>query len=153
MASTTARRVALMSIHPEYAEKLLSGSKRVEFRRAGPKERVDRLLVYATRPIGALVGILEIIESIRATPRQLWRDFGPVGGIEKKAFFTYFSGSATGSALVVGRVWRLGCAVGLEQAGLSDRAPQSFRYVEDALLAKLGALWSDPVGRPTRHCT
>jgi len=150
MASTTARRVALMSIHPEYAEKLLSGSKRVEFRRAGPKERVDRLLVYATRPIGALVGILEIVKSIRATPLELWREFGPVGGIEKKAFFTYFSGSATGSALIVGRVWRLGCAVGLEQAGLRDRAPQSFCYVEDSLLARLGALSDYRAGRPRR---
>lgn len=139
MAEPTAARVALMSIKPEYAEKLLSGLKRVEFRRSGPKARVERILVYATQPVGALVGILEVVATERATPQKLWRRYGAVGGIDRSAFFAYFDGTEAGDALLVGRVWRLETPVSLEEAGLAPKAPQSFRYVESAFVSQLEA--------------
>jgi predicted transcriptional regulator len=138
MADSSARRVALMSIKPEYAEKLLSGAKRVEFRRAGPKGPVELILIYATQPIGALVGVLEVTRVDRGSPDELWRNFGSVGGIEHSAFFSYFSGASAGDALVVGQAWRLNVPVRLESAGLDARPPQSFRYVDDDVLGTLG---------------
>jgi predicted transcriptional regulator len=140
MADTSNRRVALMSIKPEYAERLLSGSKQVEFRRTGPKEVVRWILVYATQPIGALVGVLEVAAANRATPQKLWSDFGSVGGIEKAAFFSYFAGAVSGEALVVSRALRLNEPVRLEDAGLPIRPPQSFRYVDASILSTLGVV-------------
>lgn len=130
-----------MSIRPEYAERLLSGSKRVEFRRSGPKAGIGKILVYATQPVGALVGVLEVVRIQRAAPDVLWKTFNGVSGIERDAFFRYFDGVDVGDALVIGRVWRLMTPVGLLAAGLNPRAPQSFCYVDSELPGRLlGAL-------------
>lgn len=137
MVGPTTERVALMSIKPEYAQKLLSGTKRVEFRRMAPREHVGRVLVYATQPVGALVGILEITGVERASPDQLWRKYRSVAGIAKGKFFEYFHGVEEGDALVVGRVWALTRLVALGSAGLDSRPPQSFRYVDGDVLGKL----------------
>lgn len=137
LAHAGARRVALMSIRSEYAERLLAGTKRVEFRRRGPKEDIDQILVYATMPVGALVGVLEVVRTERAAPEVLWNAFRGVSGIEEDAFFRYFEGVDVGDALVIGRVWRLKFPVALPAAGLSPRAPHSFCYVDSDLPERL----------------
>lgn len=135
-----------MSIKPEYAEKLLSGAKRVEFRRAGPKGPVELILIYATQPVGALVGVLKVTRVDRGPPAELWRNFASVGGIEHSDFFSYFSGATVGDALVVGQAWRLDAPVRLESAGLDARPPQSFRYVNADVLRNLGMSMVLPSG-------
>ena len=58
MDTPAAGRVAVMSIHPRYAEAILSGQKRVEFRKRRLAPDVTTVLVYATQPVGVLVGRL-----------------------------------------------------------------------------------------------
>lgn len=130
MGSSTASAVALMSIHPEYAEALLSGSKKVEFRRLAPKEKVGYVVVYATKPVGAILGVLQIDSVERDSPERLWARYRDVGGISFDGFFQYFDGCAQGSALVVKQAWRCKAPMDLHGLGLAGKAPQSFKYLD-----------------------
>jgi predicted transcriptional regulator len=107
-----------MSIHPEYAEALLSGAKKVEFRRVAPKADVGYVVVYATMPIGAILGILRVDFVDHDSPTRLWRRHGGVGGISNQDFFRYFEG-------------RCKSPLPLASVGLSDKPPQSFMYLDD----------------------
>lgn len=137
MAREPVSGIALISIRPKYTEKLLSGVKRVEFRRCGPRAEVDRLLVYATLPVGGLVGILEVVSVVRAAPGRLWEEYGLIGGIDRDSFFSYFEGAKFGDALVIGKVWRFDSPVPLEESGAARRAPQSFQYVDSDIVNRL----------------
>lgn len=138
MDKTEADRVALMSIHPEFADALFSGQKVVEFRRVAPRSQISHIVVYATKPVGAVIGVLEVERVERQSPERLWRSFGKVGGIDKARFFEYFAGAIEGAALVVRRAQRLTKPVGLSQRGLPSRPPQSFAYLSDEAVGALG---------------
>ncbi len=60
MASAAIGRVALFSIHPQYAEAILAGTKSVEFRRTPLADDVTHVVVYATAPTKMVVGIFEV---------------------------------------------------------------------------------------------
>ena len=47
---------AILSIHPEYAYKILSGEKTHELRKVLFKKPVTHVLVYATAPISKVIG-------------------------------------------------------------------------------------------------
>ena len=65
---------ALLSVKPEYAEKILSGEKIYEFRRRIFKRKdVDILVIYATRPQCRVVADAIELRSVRrfGRPRTL----------------------------------------------------------------------------------
>ncbi|MBI1313584.1 ASCH domain-containing protein [bacterium] len=122
--------VALLSIRPEYAEAILNGSKRVEFRRTRFTRDVSFVVIYATQPVGKVVGWFEV-ETIKAdSPARLWSEFCDCGGISKSQFLAYYDGSDTGYAIRVRHAHRLPRARQLKSAAGLDRAPQSFAYLE-----------------------
>lgn len=47
---------AIFSIHPQFADLILSGEKKFEFRRIPAKRDIDKILIYATAPVCAVVG-------------------------------------------------------------------------------------------------
>ena len=138
MGSSTGSAVALMSIHPEYAEALLSGSKKVEFRRLAPKEEVGYVVVYATKPVGAILGVLQIDSVERDSPERLWARYRDVGGISFDGFFQYFDGCAQGSALVVKQAWR--CKAPMDLHGVGLAWPGSSAKLQAQLLKAIASM-------------
>ena len=45
----------LLSIKPEFAEKILNGAKRYEFRKQAFAQPVEAVVLYATKPVGKIV--------------------------------------------------------------------------------------------------
>ena len=62
----------LMPIHPEYVERIFDGTKRFEFRRRLAGKPVPRIIVYATAPVSAVVGEVELLGMLSAPPDELW---------------------------------------------------------------------------------
>ena len=118
-----------MSIRPEFASRLLSGEKRVEFRRRPAARNVTHILIYATSPVCAVVGVAEIERLEHGTPANLWRAFRSVGGIGRADFFDYFANVDRGCAYVVRRIWPCTSPIPLGRKGLPATAPQAFQYV------------------------
>lgn len=52
-------KTIIISIHPEYAEKILTGEKTYELRTRLPQDKPERMIIYATAPVSAVVGTAE----------------------------------------------------------------------------------------------
>lgn len=137
MAEGAAGRIALLSIHPAYAEGILNGTKRVEFRRTPLAGDVTHVVIYATAPVQRVVGIFEVagVDSVR--PTTAWRKFRRVGGIEKAAFDMYYDGAPRAHVIQVRRPQRLAAPVLLTDLDPDLRPPQSFQYIDPKIIGKV----------------
>jgi predicted transcriptional regulator len=80
----------LMSIRPEYAEKLMSGEKRVEIRRKFAKKwKGHRITIYASRPECALVGEGKIEKVVAGEPDFIWEKYHSEIGCSRDDFAKY----------------------------------------------------------------
>ena len=120
----------LLSIKPEYAEKILDGTKRFEYRKALPRdEAVKTVVIYATMPVGKVIGEFEVGGYVCDTPEKLWRETRGASGISRAFFMEYFAGHAEARAIRVGSTRRYAKPKSLHDVSGSSTAPQSFRYL------------------------
>ncbi|MCA1515640.1 ASCH domain-containing protein [Bradyrhizobium sp. NBAIM01] len=85
---------AIVSIHPDYADAILDGTKTIELRRRSPElANGTRLWIYATRPTAAVVGVATISDVNRAHPRTIWQKHRDGAGVDHASFMES-SGSA-----------------------------------------------------------
>jgi predicted transcriptional regulator len=84
----------LLSIRPEFVEKIFAGEKRVELRRRRPRLQTgDTIAIYATAPRCELVGLARVVGIRRSTPRGLWLSVRNDAGIDRHQYDRYFEGS------------------------------------------------------------
>lgn len=122
----------LLSIKPEYAEKILQGVKRYEFRKNIFKNRnVRTVVIYATMPVGKVVGEFDFEEVLSDSPSAIWSETREFSGISKSFFNSYFKGRETAHAIKVGVVRRYDIPRALKEFIPSGSAPQSYRYLND----------------------
>lgn len=120
----------LLSIKPEYAEKILNGTKRFEYRKAlfrNPK--VKTVVIYATMPVGKVVGEFKVGGLVKGTPDDLWDRTKEASGISRKFFMTYFDGRDEAHAICVSDPKRYRSPRSLSSVAGTKTAPQSFRYL------------------------
>lgn len=92
----------LLSIKPEYAEKILNGTKRFEYRKAVPRnESVRTVVIYATMPVGKVVGEFEVGGVLCEKPKDLWKRTKEASGITREFFDSYFDGREQAMAIAV----------------------------------------------------
>ena len=121
----------LLSIRPQYAEKILSGEKRFEFRKVVFENRsVSSVVIYATKPVGKVVGEFEIGEIYRDKPSKIWAKTKKFAGIDKVFFDEYYEGRSIAVAIGVGTVQRYDEPLDLSELGAGITPPQSFRYLD-----------------------
>lgn len=130
-----------MSIHPAYADGILRGRKRVEFRKRPVGDDVTHVLIYATAPISAVIGAFTVAGQETMEPEGLWSRFHSVAGITRRRFFDYFSGRSTGTGILVAQVLQPVAPLSLTDDLGVRRAPQSYQYLPaeaaQAALAKM----------------
>jgi predicted transcriptional regulator len=139
MVTKQMRHVALLSIHPEFADAILAGKKRVEFRKSPFKRDVSHVVLYATAPIGRVVGVFELRGLDEQPPQELWSSYAEVGGIDEERFFSYFAGCTKGVAYHVGVVERFSPPVSLASLRAGMTPPQSYSYLDSSSLRVLEA--------------
>ncbi len=124
-------RALLLSLRPKYAEAILAGRKTVEVRRrrilATPGTQV---VLYATRPTGAVVGLARLRETVMCHPDDAWAMHAASLGISKADFDSYLTGRRTAYLLLLEEVACID-PVSLEtlRSGSPFQPPQSFRFV------------------------
>jgi len=152
MASfTTNDAAALVSVHPQYAEAILSGNKSVEFRKRGFRRPVSHMVLYSTQPVGRVVGVCSVAGIVRARPADLWEQYEEFAGISHDAFIDYYSSAATGIAIQVQYSWRMDPAVPLADLDPGFTVPQSFTYLSEphfTTIAKAASIHLRP-GEPS----
>ena len=113
----------------------MGGSKRVEFRKRGFARDVGYVVVYATQPVGQVIGFFSVEGTAKASPRSLWLDYCSIGGIAGHEFWRYYRGVDEGCAIRVGAVWRLPAPLCLDEIGV-QAAPQSYIYLSECQFAQ-----------------
>jgi predicted transcriptional regulator len=130
--------ILLLSIKPEYANKIFEGLKTVELRRVRPRLREDDIvIVYASCPEKALVGWFEVEEIIEEHPNKLWNKVENKAGINRKTFDTYYQGASLGYGIILKRTFPFEQPIDLEiikQKWSEFRPPQSYHYLKPSEL-------------------
>lgn len=120
----------LLSIRPVFAEMILTGAKRFEFRRRLPANReATRVVMYASLPTGLVVGEFTVSHYLSDSPEQLWAQTHDGAGINKAYFDAYFSGRTLAHALAITEVVSYPEPKMLREVLASGIAPQSFCYL------------------------
>lgn len=119
-----------MSIHPEFAQLILDGKKRVEFRKTRFSLDISYVVIYATAPIKKVIGYFKIQKIQVAAPTELWKSYKEVAGIDKGAFQNYYGDMNQGVAIEIGEVYQLSQYIDLEHISKSLVAPQNYIYLE-----------------------
>ncbi|WP_372440301.1 ASCH domain-containing protein [Geodermatophilus bullaregiensis] len=126
-----------MAIHPRYAEAILAGKKRIEFRKRPLAPDVQTVVIYATSPLKSVVGEFSVSGIVQGTPQELWKAYRSVGCIEAGAYRNYYEGSASAAGIMVGEVWRYREPMPLTRMIPSPAVPQSFTYVDENVLSQI----------------
>lgn len=120
----------ILSIKPEYANKILDGSKKFEFRKASfSSQRVECVLMYATKPVGKVVGEFRVSHIHVDKPSAIWKMAKVHAGINKRFFDEYYRDREVAVAIEVESVRKYETPIGLSELGAGITAPQSFRYL------------------------
>lgn len=132
-------RVALLSIWPEYAEAIFAGNKSVEFRRSRLAPDIELAIVYATQPVGRIVGWFRVAGVEESTPDGLWRRFRRSGAIRRRDYFAYFDGADRAYGIEIADPTTISEPLLLDSLVPGLRAPQSFQYLPATLAAPVTA--------------
>lgn len=133
-------RALLLSVRPRYAQAILNGTKTVEIRRQGPAVHPGTLvIIYATKPVGAIVGTARISDISCGNPADMWERHNRSMGITRADYDAYLSGAETAYLLFLRRVQRLEPLLTLEQirSATTFQPPQSYRYLSQHMLHHL----------------
>ena len=121
-------RKILLSINPEYVERILNKTKRFEYRTKVAKKDVKAILVYCTFPTKMVVAKVKIKSILCDTPNNLWERTKEFSGISKKFFDEYFKDREIAYAYELGEIIEYKKPKPLKDFGI-EFAPQSFVYV------------------------
>ena len=121
-------QACLISIRPEFVQKIYSANKRFEFRKRSPKHG-GLFLIYETSPVQRVTGCFFSSKTIAMEPKALWDCCSEFSGIERERFFDYFKGVSKGCGIVIDRAMRFSEPYQLSALGQDVSVPQSFSYV------------------------
>tara|TARA_R110002012_G_scaffold292278_1_gene487418 strand:+ start:3319 stop:3690 length:372 start_codon:yes stop_codon:yes gene_type:complete len=119
----------VLSIKPEFANKIFDGSKKFEFRKAIFKNcDVKSILVYSSSPVQKVIGEFEIGKIINDNLETLWDLTKEYSGITEDYFYEYFSEREKGFAIQIKTMKKYKEPKCLK-ADFNLHPPQSFAYV------------------------
>ncbi|NER33173.1 MAG: hypothetical protein F6J93_03720 [Oscillatoria sp. SIO1A7] len=135
----------IFSIKLKYCEQIFNGDKTVEFRRTQVRiASGDRIIIYASSPIKAIVGSAIVEKSAWLSTTSLWKATNQICGLSQQDFLNYFGDRTHGCGIwlqnpckILNPIWleALRCGT-IETARLhpaipSWMPPQNFRRLKD----------------------
>ena len=136
MAARSIEEVTLISIHPEFVEKIFNGTKRVEFRKKYPG-CAKICVVYATDPVQRIVGLFKVDAVHVDTPKTIWKRFMSVGGIDFARYSEYYSRHEKAVAIEIKSVLRFKKSVRIDFISKNTHPPQSYMYLNESARSKM----------------
>jgi type I restriction enzyme S subunit len=122
----------LLSVKPKYAQAILSGEKKYEFRRTIFKRKdVQKVYVYCNSTEKKIVASFEVGEIVQGTPKEVWKACQTLGGIAEQDFFRYFEGRQRAYAIHIVGLRKFEYPLDPFTLMGNFRPPQSFCYVGD----------------------
>lgn len=92
----------LLSVKPKYAEKIMGGEKKYEFRRSiFRRNDIETVYIYSSSPVSKITAAFKIERVLADSPEKIWKLCHKYAGIPKKDFFEYFKNSDTAYAIEI----------------------------------------------------
>ena len=118
----------VLSIKPEFANKIFEGSKIFEYRKSiFKKQNIKTILVYSSSPVQKVIGEFEIEEIIKLDLATLWSITREHSGITEEYFYEYFAEKEHGFAIKIKTKTKYRKPKCLRK-DFNLRPPQSFSY-------------------------
>lgn len=118
----------LLSIKPEFANKIFEGTKRFEFRKSIFKKDVKTIVVYASSPLQQVIGEFEVERILHLELDELWDITHKESGISENFFYKYFEDKERGYAIEIKNVKKYDEPQNLKE-DYNLLPPQSFAYL------------------------
>ena len=120
----------VLSIKPEFANKIFDGTKKFEFRKAIFKnDAIKTIIVYASSPVQKVIGEFEIEKIINDNIDSLWSLTQDHSGITEDYFYQYFANREDGFAIQIKNTKKYKQPKCL-RADYNLCPPQSFAYYQ-----------------------
>ena len=116
----------IISIKPQFVEKILSGEKKYEFRRRIYTKEVEKIYIYQTLPDAGIIAYFTPGEIIKDTPQNLWDNFKDVSGTTEEHFLSYLHDKDKAYAIEITNLKIFDEPVIPE----GIKAPQSYKYID-----------------------
>ncbi len=125
----------LLSIKPKHVQKIISGKKKYELRKAIFKDRsIPDIYIYSSSPVKKIIGKFKVGKILEDHPENLWKQLNQYSGLNKKDFFKYFSGKNKGFAIEITDFELFKESIDPKKLNSNFIAPQSFQYIDDSFL-------------------
>jgi predicted transcriptional regulator len=122
----------ILSIKPEFVERIFSGEKLYEYRKTIFKRpNVKSIVIYSTMPEGKIVGEFTIGEILEKSPSDLWEETKDVSGINKLFFDSYFENRKIAYGIQIKSLIKYKKPINPYSKDGGFKAPQSFKYIDD----------------------
>ncbi len=122
--------VIFYPIKPKYAQKIISGEKRYEYRRVKPKRDVKYIVIYSSSPEQLILGLASVSDVITGTSSEVWNMTHKLGGISKSEYKSYFQGADSACAIAIDVVYKLEIPINPKLIFDNFTIPQSFKYLD-----------------------
>jgi predicted transcriptional regulator len=129
--------IAFLPIKPVYANRILDGSKRYEFRRSRLRQDITHVVIYSTSQVSKIVGIAEVAGVKATSVSAAWRQTRQGAGISRSPFNAYFSGAQSAVFISLRRVVRLKKELDSIEVRSGFKIPQSFSYVDESFIKRV----------------
>ena len=120
----------ILSIKPEYANKIFLGEKMFEYRKCIFRDKtVKNVIVYSTDPIRKIIGEFEIDSILHLDLGELWCNTKDYSGISEDFFMNYFKNKSFGYAIKIKNAKLYDKPKSIEEYGV--KPPQTLVYIEE----------------------
>lgn len=121
----------LLSIKPEYVERIFNGTKKFEYRKSIFKNKaVEKVVVYSTMPVGKIVGEFSIEVILNDDPSAIWMKTQEHSGVNEAFFNEYFKGRRSAYAIKIANPLLYDVPIDPKVLDVSFTPPQSFKYLK-----------------------
>jgi type I restriction enzyme S subunit len=120
----------IISIKPEFVDKIISGEKKYEFRKTiwKKEKNIQRITIYSSSPVRKIVGFFIIEKILKGTPEAIWLHCQEYAGISEEKFFNYFNDIELAYAIKIGRLEIFKKPLDPKEMVQNFKAPQNFMY-------------------------
>lgn len=124
---------ALISIKPQYATRILDGTKTIEIRKGAVcLDQGTKLWIYSTLPVGAIIACADVSNLIINHPNTIWSQYKSEIGVTYDDYKSYLNCARKASAIFLTNVQPLHSSLSLSK--LRDifdyfQPPQSYQWI------------------------
>ncbi|QXE18285.1 ASCH domain-containing protein [Clostridium sp. 001] len=122
---------AILSIKPEFVNKILSCEKKYEFRKKVFKQNIESVIIYSTKPAGVFIGEFKVNKIVSGDVDKVWSKTNKKAGITYKYYKEYFKNNSVAYALKIDDLWIYDHPIDPSSILPDFKAPQSFCYLRN----------------------